>query len=159
MTSRAPSARPSSLSRRSFLGLASVAVGGLCIPRALATNDAGVRMLGDDLGALSPFEREHLPLVRLPPLTNNGGKVPILVEMDHPMTPEHHITAVQVTNRHDPVPSKGTFHLTPANGRVYVSFQARIAAGVSEVVVTAECNRHGRWSTRRAIEIPDHAGG
>lgn len=157
MTPRGP--RPPTLSRRSFLGLASAAVGGLWIPRALGA-DAGVRELpGDDLAALSPFEREHLPLVRLPALTSNGAKVPILVEMDHPMTPEHHITAVQVTNRHDPVPSKGTFHLTPANGRVYLSFQARIAAGVSEVVVTAECNRHGRWSTRRAIEIPDHAGG
>lgn len=154
-----PRARPPSLSRRSFLGLASVAVGSLWIPRALGA-DSGVRMLsGDDLTALSPLEREHLPIVRMPAHTNNGAKVPIVIEMDHPMTPEHHITAVQVVNRHDPVPSKGLFHLTPANGRVYLSFQARIAAGASEVVVTAECNRHGRWATRRAIEIPDHAGG
>jgi sulfur-oxidizing protein SoxY len=154
-----PRARPPSLSRRSFLGLASVAVGGLWIPRALGA-DSGVRMLsGDDPAALSPLEREHLPLVRLPALTNNGAKVPIVVELDHPMTPEHYITTLQVTNRHDPVPSKGTFHLTPANGRAYLSFQARISGGVSEVVVTAECNRHGRWATRRAIEIPDHGDG
>ena len=26
----------------------------------------------------------------------NGAKVPILVEMDHPMTPDHHVTRVEV---------------------------------------------------------------
>jgi sulfur-oxidizing protein SoxY len=114
---------------------------------------------GDDPTVLSPLEREHLPLVRLPVLTNNGAKVPIIVEMDHPMTPEHHIRSVRVTNPRDPVPSKGTFQLTPANGRVYVSFQFRVDAGPSNVIVTAECNRHGSWSTSRTLVVPDDAGG
>jgi desulfoferrodoxin (superoxide reductase-like protein) len=31
--------------------------------------------------------------------------------------------------------------------------------GVSEVSVTAECNRHGEWTRRATIEIPPEAGG
>jgi sulfur-oxidizing protein SoxY len=146
------------ISRRGFLGLASAAAGWCVVPRAWAA--PAVHVLDDrDPGSLSPFEREHLPVLRLPDVTRNGAKVPIVVEMDHPMTPDHHITTVEVVNRRDPVPSKGTFHLTPANGRVYVSFQARVHHGASRVSVTAECNRHGRWSTSRAIVVPDDAGG
>jgi sulfur-oxidizing protein SoxY len=92
-------------------------------------------------------------------MTRNGAKVPIVVEMDHPMTPDHHITSVEVVNASDPIPVKGTFHLTPGNGRVYLAFQARMHGGTSEVSATAVCNRHGKWSCTRTIEIPAEAGG
>jgi desulfoferrodoxin (superoxide reductase-like protein) len=75
------------------------------------------------------------------------------------MTPAHHVTSVEVVNASDPIPSKGTFRFTPANGAVYVAFQARMNDGVSEVTVTVECNRHGRWATCRRISIPEDAGG
>ena len=139
------------LSRREFLGLASAAVG-LWIPRAR----------GDEANALasrSPSDREHLPLLRLPAAIRDGAKVPIAIELDHPMSPTHYITTVQVVNPRDPVPSKGTFHFTPANGRVDFAFQARMHQGASVLAVSAECNRHGRRSVRRAIVIPEHAGG
>ena len=119
--------------------------------------DAGERRRGARPGAA--LEREHLPVLRVPRLTTNGAKVPIVVELAHPMTPDHHITSVHVANEGDPIPSKGTFHLTPANGRVHLAFQARMHEGVSEVTATVECNRHGRWSARSTIEIPAGAGG
>jgi sulfur-oxidizing protein SoxY len=110
-------------------------------------------------GLPSPLEGEHRPVLHLPETTRNGAKVPIVVEMAHPMTPEHHITSVQVVNGTDPVPLKGTFHFTPGNGRVYLAFQARMNGGTSEVSATAECNRHGELSTTGTIEIPQDAGG
>lgn len=146
------------LSRRGFLGLASAAAGALWIPRAWGSPPP-VALDGREPGALTPFEREHLPVLRLPGVTINGAKVPIVVEMEHPMTPEHFISSIQVVNRRDPVPSKGTFHLSPANGRAYVSFQARVHHGASDMSVTVECNRHGRFSASRAIVVPDDAGG
>jgi sulfur-oxidizing protein SoxY len=145
------------LSRRGFFGLAAGAVG-LWAERAWA--GPAVRSLpGDDPARLSPFEREHLPMLRLPAATANGAKVPIVVEMTHPMTADHHITSLEVVNDSDPIPEKGTFHFTPANGRAYVAFQARMNGGVSQVTVTAKCSRHGRWSTSRTIRIPEDAGG
>ncbi len=144
---------PQELSRRDFLGFASAAVG-LWIPARWATASAS-----GDPAPRSLLESEHLPLLQVPAVTKNGAKVPIIVQMDHPMTPDHHITSVQVVNRRDPVPSKGTFYFTPGNGRVYVSFQARMHHGASEVSATAECNRHGPWSATRAITIPEDGGG
>jgi desulfoferrodoxin (superoxide reductase-like protein) len=98
-------------------------------------------------------------VLHVPETTRNGAKVPIVVEMAHPMTLDHHVTSVQVVNGTDPIPLKGTFHFTPGNGRVHLAFQARMSGGTSEVSVTAECNRHGECSTTRTIEIPQDAGG
>jgi sulfur-oxidizing protein SoxY len=142
--------RRAGLSRRRFIGLASAAVG-LWVRPAWA-GEAGERR--------SPaLEREHLPVLRVPRFTTNGAKVPVVVELAHPMTPDHHITSVHVTNESDPISSKGTFHLSPANGTVHLAFQARMHEGISEVTATVECNRHGRWSARSTIEIPPGAGG
>ncbi len=145
---RAPTSRPGGLSRRGFLALAPAALGLWARPA-----------WGRRPGSPSPLEREHRPVLHLPETTRNGAKVPIVVEMAHPMTPEHHVTSVQVVNASDPIPLKGTFDFTPGNGRVYLAFQARMHGGTSEVSATAECNRHGEWSSTRTIEIPQDAGG
>ena len=83
----------------------------------------------DDPRALSTFERLHFPLLRLPVVTANGDRVPITIEMGHPMEPDHHITRVTVVNERDPVPLKGVFELTPANGLAHLAFQAENRRG------------------------------
>jgi len=70
---RQPIFRARVLSRRDVLGLASVA--GLCIGGARAAS-SGRRLLGGDPALLSPLEREHLPLLRIPAKTRNAHKVP-----------------------------------------------------------------------------------
>lgn len=153
--------RPPGLSRRAFLALAPAAVGLLGEGRARqAFGGSQARHLrSDDPDLLPPFERLHLPVLELPIVTANGAKVPVVVEMAHPMEPEHSITSIHVVNERDPVPSKGVFSFTPANGQVYLAFQVRLDHGASEVLVTAECNRHGCWSSTRSINIPKGAGG
>lgn len=148
---------PSALSRRAFLALAPAAAA-LVSARAWA-GTGRVRALGGDPSRLSPFQRDHLPLVRLPRSTQNGGKVPITVEMTHPMTPDHHVTRLEVVNRRDPIVSKGTFSFTPASGRVHVAFQFRISPGTSEVEVIADCNRHGGFSTSAVLDVRSEADG
>lgn len=143
------------VSRRGFLGLTSAAAG-LWLTPAWASR---TRFLGNDASPLSALEREHFVSVRLPARTRNGHKVPIVVEMSHPMTPDHHITMLEVVNDTDPIPSKGIVHLTPASGVVYVAFQARMDEGDSQVTVTADCNRHGRWAARRSISVAENGGG
>ncbi|HEX9899994.1 MAG TPA: thiosulfate oxidation carrier protein SoxY [Candidatus Methylomirabilis sp.] len=156
-----PASRSAGVSRRKFLGLASATVGLLSGGgiRRVWGGSQGRRLRSDDPDVLSPFERLHFPVLRLPVVTTNGAKVPVVVEMSHPMESVHYISNLHVVNERDPVPSKGMFHLTPANGQVYLAFQARIDHGVSEVSVTAECNVHGRWSSTQSVNIPDGAGG
>jgi sulfur-oxidizing protein SoxY len=149
--------RPPSLSRRAFLGLAA-AVGGLpTAVRAIAA--APRRRATEEWSALPAFERLHFPQVRLPVVTANGDRVPIAIEMAHPMEPDHLITRVTVVNERDPVPLKGTFELTPASGLAHVAFQARIDEGTSEVAVTAECSLHGAFTTVATVRVADGAGG
>ncbi len=151
------SPRPVSLSRRAFLGLASAA-GGI----AIAAGHPGAaprRHPAEDWDALSAFERLHFPKVRLPVMTANGDRVPIAIEMGHPMEPGHHITRVTVVNERDPVPLKGGFELTPASGLAHLAFQARLDEGASDVAVTAECSVHGAWTTSASVRVADGAGG
>jgi predicted secreted protein len=150
MTDRG-AARRDALSRRCFLALAPAAAVGLWIPSARAGPRAGGE--GDEAA------REHGLRVRVPRLTANGAKVPIVVEMDRPLTPGHHVTAVRVTNASDPISSKGTFHFTPGNGRVYLAFQARMHDGPSVVTAAAECNLHGPISATGPVEIAAGTGG
>lgn len=141
--------RPREMTRRGFLGLAAGAAVGLGAGRALA----GVP------GARGASAGERTPSLRIPARTVNGAKVPIVVEVAHPMTADHHVTSLEVVNDSDPIPLKGRFHFTPGSGRAFVSFQARMHDGSSEVTAAAECNRHGRSSASRTIEIPQGAGG
>ena len=146
------------LSRRGFIGLASTLAPALWLERVWAGPVEG-QGLARNPARLSVFDREHLPRLRIPTFTTNRAKVPIVVEMSHPMTRDHFITRVEVVNAGDDVAAKGTFHLTPANGRVHVGFQARMDPGTSEVVVTAECNRHGRFSSAQTILVDEGGGG
>jgi sulfur-oxidizing protein SoxY len=136
--------------RRQFLRLAAAGLaGGPTLARA-APAGAGDRR---------PPDRLHQPVLRLPVATGNGNKVPIVVEMAHPMEREHYVRSIEVVNPRDPVPSKGVFHFTPANGEVYVAFQARMDAGPSDVLVTADCTVHGRSSSRASITVAEGTGG
>jgi desulfoferrodoxin (superoxide reductase-like protein) len=101
----------------------------------------------------------HTPRLVLPAMTRNGAHVPVVVQMNHPMERGHYIRRVQFLNESDPIPSKGIFHPTPANGEVYFAFQARMHSGTSTVLAIAECNLHGTWTARHRITIPDGQGG
>ena len=141
--------------------MAAVAVGflGEGVWRRAGAGSTSRRWNAHDPRVLSVFERLHFPVLRLPVVTANGDRVPITIEMSHAMEPGHHISRVTVVNERDPVPLKGVFELTPANGLVHLGFQARIDEGASEVAVTAECNLHGAWTSTATVRVADGAGG
>jgi len=133
------------LSRRRFISLAAMAAGLMAEPGMLHAGSEPTPAL-EDL---------HSPRLRVPAFTSNGARVPIVVEVPHPMTADHRITGVQIVNPRDPVPVKGTFEFSPANGRAYVAFPARLDEGPSIVTATAECGRHGRFAATAAVTIAD----
>ena len=101
----------------------------------------------------------HTPKLILPATTRNGTHVPVVVKMNHPLEPNHYIQRIQFLNESDPIPSKGVFYPTSANGEIHFAFQARMHSGTSTVLAIAECNLHGRWTARHRITIPDGQGG
>ena len=75
------------------------------------------------------------------------------------MEPGHYIRRVEFRNESDPIPSKGIFHPTAANGEIYFAFQGRMDSGTSTVLAIAECNLHGTWTAGHQITIPEGQGG
>jgi desulfoferrodoxin (superoxide reductase-like protein) len=104
-------------------------------------------------------EGETAPTVLVPTATENGAKVPIVVAMDHPMEPAHHVTSIHVVNERDPIPSKGVFHFTAGNGHAYLIFQARLDEGENTVRVLGGCNRGGQWSGGGSVRVATGGGG
>ncbi len=116
-----------------------------------ATFLSAVRLL--DRPGPSVLERQHFIAVRLPNLAHDGANVPISVEMEHPMEPDHYIRSVAVYAFEDPLVTKGVFAFSPYNGRLSLSFQFRMNAGDHRVFVVAECSRHGRWATSKVVRV------
>jgi sulfur-oxidizing protein SoxY len=138
------------VSRRGFLGLAGAAAG-------LMVVEPGTRRAwGSEPASEGGFDR---PLFRVPAATSNGARVPIIVEVVHPMERHHHVGMLEVINPRDPVPLKGRFEFSPENGRAYVAFQARLDEGPSTLVATAECSRHGRSTGTAPVTIAEGGGG
>ena len=110
-------------------------------------------------GSHTPPPHAAPPIIRLPVLTENGAKVPVVVEVDHPMDIDHHVTTITVVNERDPIAGKGEFSFSPANGQAYVAFQARLDDGPSTVQATVACSRAARWTGTASTRVVDGAGG
>jgi len=101
----------------------------------------------------SGLEREHHAQVRLPVFAHDGANVPISLEMEHPMEPDHYIESVGVYVFDDPLVTKGEFFFSPHNGHLRLSFQFRMNAGDHRVFVVAACTRHGRWAVSKMVRV------
>jgi sulfur-oxidizing protein SoxY len=145
---------PAEISRRSFCKWSSSLVLG-----GIFTGLKNRLLLALDTSMGAALDELHTPKLILPAMTRNGSHVPVVVKMNHPMEPDHYIRRVQFLNESDPIPSKGIFRPTPANGEVYFAFQARMHSGTSTVLAIAECNVRGTWTARHRITIPDGQGG
>jgi predicted secreted protein len=144
-----PVPSPPAVSRRSLLRLGATAAGLLAVAPALAAPDEPATTL----------EATHRPRLRLPAATSNGARVPVTVEAPSPIGPDDGVRVLEVVNPRDPVPGKGTFHFTPASGRAWVAFQARLDEGPSTVVASGRCDRHGAFRTAAPVVIAPGAGG
>lgn len=97
---------------------------------------------------------DHAVKLDVPRLSEDPTGVPVSVSVDHPMEPDHYIRSIEVSLASDPVPYKGTFVFTPANGRAAMSFKMRSGAG-GVVRAVAECTKHGTFTGTRAIRVTE----
>jgi len=94
----------------------------------------------------------HRPRIATPNLAEDPIAVPVRVSVEHPMEPGHFIESLDIVLATDPVPRKGTFRFTPANGRAEVAFPMRSGVG-GLLEVTATCSRHGRFVGTRELRV------
>lgn len=155
ISDRLTSSMASMVSRRTFLRLAST----LITLEWTGTAFAAASQAAGNPNAPGPLEQTNPLTLTVPSSLSDGAHVPLVVEMRHPMETDHYIKTIEVLNETDPIPSKGVFHLSPANGRPYFSVQARMNSGTSTVLAVAECTRHGRWMAKQSITIAEGGGG
>ena len=106
------------------------------------------------LHAQSALERDHRPVIDAPALAEDPSAVPLQVSLRHPMETDHFIRSIEIWLDNDPVPNKGTFVFTPANGQAAVAFSMRSGTG-GLLKVTAECSRHGRFVATKEIRVTE----
>jgi predicted secreted protein len=97
-------------------------------------------------------DREHRIDLDVPILSEEPAAVPIRVGVDHPMEPEHYIQSIEVSIDRDPVPAKGKFLFSPANGRPWAAYQMRSGTG-GVVKAVAVCNRHGEFLASHEVRV------
>jgi sulfur-oxidizing protein SoxY len=125
-----------------------------CSRRVLLLGGALTFLVPRRLRAESAVDGEHRVRIEAPILAEDPSAVPLSVSTSHPMEPAHFIRVIEVRLDNDPVPHKGTFLFTPANGQAAVAFHMRSGAG-GLLTVTAECSRHGRFVTTKEIRVTD----
>ena len=106
------------------------------------------------LHAQSALERDHRTVIDAPAVAEDPSAVPLQVSLHHPMEADHFIRSIEIRLDADPVPYKGTFFFTPANGQAAVAFSMRSGAG-GLLKVTAECSRHGRFVATKEMRVTE----
>ncbi len=144
------------VSRREFLRYASLAGAAgaavLVVPGGFLGEARARLNRPKNPNKLTDFEKQHVPMIQLPPIAEDGSSVPIAVSLRHPMEPDHYIKSIEIIAYKDPITNKGKFYLTPSNGKAYVYTQIRLQE-TQPVVVIAECNKHGRWMAKQDIKV------
>ncbi|MBK1661390.1 thiosulfate oxidation carrier protein SoxY [Paracraurococcus ruber] len=110
--------------------------------RAAPSLEAAIR----DLVGEARIEAGGIAL-RLPPLAENGGQVPVTVSVESPQTAADHVTHIHLLATRNPTPGLASFRLTPALARAEI--QTRIRLAEDQQVVALAVLSDGR--VRRAL--------
>ena len=119
---------------------------------ALSGGTMAVSSMTRPAAAQTRTDREHRIELDVPILSEEPAAVPIRVGVDHPMEPEHYIQSIEVSIDRDPVPAKGKFLFSPANGRPWAAYQMRSGTG-GVVKAVAVCNRHGEFLASHEVRV------
>jgi sulfur-oxidizing protein SoxY len=119
------------VTRRATLGLA------LLPFAALASEDELNAAIRAEIGDATP--QEGGITLRVPPVAENGGQVPITVLVDSPQSAERHVTAIHLFATRNPTPGIASFKLGPALARAEIQTRIRIAEN-QVLVVLARMN-------------------
>ena len=135
--------------RRQFLLLSGGALASAAAEAQLPPNIEALRKaaLADAVRKVTGGAQVRGGRVKLdvPPLIDNGNTVPVSVEVQSPMTPGDHVTAIHLFTEKNPQPYVITARLGPRAGRARVATRARIA-DTGTVLAIAQMSDGSFWS-------------
>jgi len=141
--------------RRDFLKTASVYTGACTLAIAPMSAHATPQSVQTEIDKLTDgkavIDDDRVQLT-LPEIAENGGTVPLTVNIDSPMTAEDHIKAVHVYADGNPLPEIASYYLGPFNGKAEVSLRIRLSK-TQNVVVVAETSAGETWVGRKPVKV------
>ena len=90
--------------------------------------------------------------LELPPLSENGNTVPLMVSIESPMTPADHVRAIHIFTELNPQPEVVSFRFGPRAGHARVSTRIRLA-NTQTVTAIGELSDGSYWSTTAAVVV------
>ena len=97
-------------------------------------------------------EKLLIPKIRLPFIAQNGAMVPLTMEVGLPMTPQKYLKAFYIYDLNNPHAVQGSFDLTPANGKAYISTRIKLEQE-SYVQILAEYSDGSVYGGRRFVKV------
>lgn len=88
----------------------------------------------------------------LPEIAEDGGTVPLAVEVDSPMTDADHVKALHFFADGNPLPDLASYYLSPRNGKAKISVRIRLGK-TQHVVALAEMSNGDAYIARRKIKV------
>jgi sulfur-oxidizing protein SoxY len=139
-------------SKRQFLRTAGIAaVAAVIAPRMAFATAADVaseikKLYGDRQIASGRIKLD------VPQIAETGLVVPIIVEVDSPMTANDYVKSVHVFAEKNPLPGVITYRFTPEAGKAAASTRMRLAE-TQDIVVVAEMSSGQLFSTRSEVKV------
>lgn len=100
-------------------------------------------------GAVPRSGRVQLELAEL---VENGNAVPVTVSVHSPMTEADHVRRIALFTERNPDPGVAVFHLSPRNGRAWVSTRMRLATS-QQVLALAQMNDGSCWQAAMDVVV------
>src|SRR5258705_11390512 len=148
------------LTRRAWLGLATLGVVGAGVRPRIAAAQGHLANLAPEEPIAATLRRlfadrpikdgAALIAIEMPLIAEDGGSVPIAVEVKSPMTSEDHVKAIYILAEKNPRPLNVKITLTPAAGQAYVATNLRLADS-GPVRAVAETGDGALWIASRAV--------
>nr|CRH05354.1 Putative thiosulfate-binding protein SoxY [Candidatus Magnetococcus massalia] len=135
-------------------GVAAAAlVSGSLVPSAAKAGGHGATMksIKEHLGG-DKYEESGAVKIDAPIIAENGAVVPIKVTVDHPMEAGNYIEKIAVFVDKNPTPFAGSYTMSPANGKAYVSARLKIGK-TSKVRAVAKTNTGKLIGTAKEVKV------
>ena len=119
----------------------------LCMPLLPSSARAELADTERAIGALFGGRaiREGRVVVTLPPISENGYSVPLVVLVDSPMSEQDHVLRIAVFTEKNPLPDVARFELGPRAGIARVETRIRLGAS-QRIRAVAEMNDGSLWT-------------
>jgi sulfur-oxidizing protein SoxY len=139
-------------SRRGVLAMGcAAAFAAMLAPRLAIADPAAVEAELKTLFGEKPMEEGKIKL-DIPELAENGLVVPLVVEVESPMTEAEYVKAVHIMADGNPAPRVASYYFSPANGKAAASTRMRLAKSQT-VIAVAEMSDGTLHMTKAAIKV------